>query len=173
MKAEDAAEMMESQKESDTFKQRAAVAIACFAMVLAICGLGGSNAGKEAVNNNVLASNFFSFYRAKNAADRAGTHATRWLNDPTFPDAAKQAMRAKLASYRATIARYESEPSTNEGKKELMTRARDHEKLRDRAQAGPVFRLRRGAAADRDRADLGVDHRQPLVAGVPRRRGRA
>ena len=33
MKAEEAAEMMESQKESDTFKQRAAVAIAFFAMV--------------------------------------------------------------------------------------------------------------------------------------------
>ena len=43
MKAEEAAEMMESQKESDTFKQRAAVAIAFFAMVLVICGLGGSN----------------------------------------------------------------------------------------------------------------------------------
>ncbi len=145
MKAEDAAEMMESQKESDTFKQRAAVAIAFFAMVLAICGLGGSNAGKEAVNNNVLASNYFSFYQAKNARQSALELAADeielgWLNDPALPDAAKQAMRAKLAGYKATIARYESEPSTNEGKKELLARARDHEQLRDRAlKQDPYF----------------------------------
>jgi hypothetical protein len=49
-------------------------------------------------------------------------------------------MRAKLAGYQATIARYESEPSTNEGKKELMARARDHERLRDRAlKQDPYF----------------------------------
>ena len=121
------------------------MAIAFFAMVLAICGLGGSNAGKEAVNNNVLASNYFSFYQAKNVRQSALELAADeielgWLNDPALPDAAKQAMRAKLAGYQATIARYESEPSTNEGKKELMARARDHERLRDRAlKQDPYF----------------------------------
>jgi hypothetical protein len=145
MKAEDAAEMIDSDKEADTFKQRAAVAIAFFAMVLAICGLGGSNAGKEAVNNNVLASNYFSFYQAKNLRQSALELAVDeielgWLNVPEMPDAAKQAMRAKLAGYKMTIARYESEPSTNEGKKELMARARDHEKLRDHAlKQDPYF----------------------------------
>ena len=145
MKAEDAAEMIDSDKESDTFKQRAAMAIALFAMVLAICGLGGSNASKEAVNNNVLAANYFSFYQAKNARQSALELAADeielgWLNDPALPDAAKQAMRAKLAGYKATIARYESEPSTNEGKKELMARAREHEKLRDHAlKQDPYF----------------------------------
>ena len=114
-------------------------------MVLAICGLGGSNAGKEAVNNNVLASNFFSFYQAKNARQIALELAADeielgWLNDPALPDAAKQAMRAKLAAYKTTIARYESEPATNEGKKELMARARDHEKKRDHAlKQDPYF----------------------------------
>ena len=145
MKADEAADMMDKDRESDTFKQRAAVVIAFCAMVLAICGLGGSNAGKEAVNNNVLASNFFSFYQAKNARQIALELAADeielgWLNDPALPDAAKQAMRAKLAAYKATIARYESEPSTNEGKKELMARARDHEKKRDHAlKQDPYF----------------------------------
>jgi hypothetical protein len=59
MQAEEAADLMDREKETDRFRQRAAVAIAVFAMVLAITGLGGSNAGKEAVNNNVLASNYF------------------------------------------------------------------------------------------------------------------
>ena len=39
MKADEAAEMMDTEREFDRFKQRAAVAIAFFAMVLAICGL--------------------------------------------------------------------------------------------------------------------------------------
>ena len=145
MKADEAAELMDKERETDRFKQRAALAIAVFAMVLAICGLGGSNAGKEAVNNNVLASNYFNFYQAKNARQTSIELAATeielgWLNDPALPEAAKQAMRDKLAAYRATIARYESEPSTNEGKKELFVRARDHEQKRDHAlKQDPYF----------------------------------
>src|SRR5688572_327855 len=136
MKADDAADMMDRERERDTFKQRAAVAIAVFAMVLAICGLGGSNAGKEAVNNNVLASNYFSFYQAKNVRQTALILAAdeielARLADPNLPAESKAALQKKLADYRATITRYESEPSTNEGKKELLVRAKEHEKLRD------------------------------------------
>jgi hypothetical protein len=145
MKADEAAELMDKDKESDQFKQRAAVCIAFFAMVLAICGLGGSNAGKEALNNNVLASNFFNFYQAKNMRQTSLTLAADeleygWLNEPAIPEAAKQAMRAKLDQYKKTIARYESEPDTREGKKELLVRAQEHEKLRDHAlKQDPYF----------------------------------
>ena len=145
MKADEAAEMMDKDKEYDRFKQRAAVAIAVFAMVLAICGLGGSNAGKEAVNNNVLASNYFNFYQAKNMRQTATELAADavehgWLSDPAVPAAAKDAMRRKLDDYKKTIARYESEPETREGKKELLVRAREHEKLRDHAlKQDPYF----------------------------------
>ena len=145
MKADEAAELMDKDKESDSFKQRAAVMIAVFAMMLAVCGLGGSNAGKEAVNNNIQASNFFNFYQAKNmrqtalilAADQA---ELVWLTDPALPDAARQAVRAKLDRYKQTIARYDSEPDTREGKKELLERAKEHEKLRDHAlKQDPYF----------------------------------
>jgi hypothetical protein len=114
-------------------------------MVLAICGLGGSNAGKEAINNNILASNYFSFFQAKNMRQTAMILAAdevelAWLNDPAMPDASKAALRAKLDQYKKTIARYESEPDTNEGKKELLQRAREHEALRDRAlRQDPYF----------------------------------
>ena len=145
MKADEAAEMMEKDRERDLFKQRAAVAIAVFAMVLAICGLGGSNAGKEAVNNNVLASNFFNFYQAKNMRQTAFILAAdeielERLTDPAVPEATKQALQKKLDDYKATIARYESEPATNEGKKELLARAKEHEELRDHAlKQDPYF----------------------------------
>lgn len=145
MKADEAAELMDKDKEADRFKQRAAVVIAIFAMALAICGLGGSNAGKEAINNNVLAANYFNFYQAKNMRQTAFALAadqleTAWLNEPAMPEAAKQAMRAKLDQYRKTVARYESEPDTREGKKELLVRAREHELKRDHAlKQDPYF----------------------------------
>ena len=145
MKADEAADLMDRERERDIFKQRAAVAIAVFAMVLAICGLGGSNAGKEAVNNNVLASNYFSFYQAKNVRQTALILAAdeielARLADPNLPGESKAALQKKLADYRATIARYESEPSTNEGKKELLVRAKEHETLRDHAlKQDPYF----------------------------------
>ena len=145
MKADEAAEMMEKDRERDLFKQRAAVAIAVFAMVLAICGLGGSNADKEALNNNVLASNFFNFYQAKNMRQTAYMLAADEieldrLTDPAVPDASKQALQKKLDDYKGTIARYESEPATNEGKKGLLARAKEHEELRDHAlKQDPYF----------------------------------
>jgi hypothetical protein len=145
MKADEAADMMDKDRESDRFKQRAAMTIAIFAMVLAICGLGGSNAGKEAVNNNVLASNYFNFFQAKNMRQTALMLAADeleygWLNDPAMPESTRQAMRSKLEQYRKTVERYESEPETREGKKELMARAREHEKLRDHAlKQDPYF----------------------------------
>lgn len=122
MQADEAAELMDNEKESDRFRQRAAVVIAFFAMVLAITGLGGSNAGKEAVTNNVLASNFFNFFQAKNMRQTALVLAAdqfefAWLNDPAIP-----------------------EPETNEGKKELLLRARDYEAKRDHAlKQDPYF----------------------------------
>jgi hypothetical protein len=145
MKADEAADLMDKEKEDNRFKQRAAVVIAFFAMVLAITGLGGSNAGKETLNNNIMASNYYTFFQAKNARQTSFILAAdqmefAWLNDPALPDAAKTAIRAKVDAYRKTVARYESEPETNEGKKELLVRAKSHEVLRDHAlQQDPYF----------------------------------
>lgn len=145
MKAEDASEMMDQDKTHDKFKQRAAVVIAILAMILAITGLGGSNAGKEAVNNNVLASNYWNFFQAKNMrqtsiALAADQFELAFLSDPALPEEAKAALKKKIEGYRKTVARYESEPETNEGKKELIQRAKQHEALRDHAlKQDPYF----------------------------------
>ncbi|HEV7874021.1 MAG TPA: DUF4337 family protein, partial [Enterovirga sp.] len=65
MKADEAAEFMDKDRETDRFKQRTAIVIAVFAMLLAITGLGGQNAAKEALSSNIQASNIYSFYQAK------------------------------------------------------------------------------------------------------------
>ncbi len=145
MKAEDASDMMDQQATRDRFRQRAAIAIAIFAMLLAITGLGGQNATKEALNSNILASNYFNFFQAKNMRQTAYILAANelesaWIRNPTLPDEARAALRERIEAYRKTIARYESEPETNEGKKELLARAKEHEAKRDLAlKQDPYF----------------------------------
>jgi hypothetical protein len=53
------------------------------------------------------------------------------LKSPQLSAPVRQALEDKLRAHRATVARYESEPETGEGKKELMAKARAHEQARD------------------------------------------
>jgi hypothetical protein len=137
--------MMDKDKEQDRFKKRAAVGIAFFAMLLAITGLGGNNATKEALNQNILASNFYNFFQAKNMRQTAYILAAdelelAWTKDPALPADVKTALAGKVDAYKKTVARYESEPDTQEGKKELLSRARNHEEKRDHAlKQDPYF----------------------------------
>jgi hypothetical protein len=145
MKADEAAELMDRDRETDQFKTRAAVVIAFFAMCLAITGLGGANATKEAFNSNIMAANFFAFFQAKNIRQTSYQLAADelelvHLSNPSLPEEARKALRAKIDAYKKTIARYESEPDTQEGKKELLERARVQEQARDRAlKQDPYF----------------------------------
>ena len=145
MKAEDAAELMETHKHSDAFKQRAAIFIAFLAMLLSITGIGGQNASKEILNNNILASNAFNFYQAKNIRQTSLSLAAdefelAWSATPGLGDEARAALKKKADGYKANVARYESEPATGEGKKELLLRARAHEEVRDHAmKQDPYF----------------------------------
>lgn len=145
MKAEDAADLMDQEVARDRFKKRAAVAISFCAMLLAITGLGGQNATKDALQSNIQASNLFSFYQAKNVRQTAYQLAASeielaWVSIPQLTPEAKAALERKLDDYRKTVARYESEPETGEGKKELMAKAREQEAKRDHAlRQDPYF----------------------------------
>jgi len=144
MEANEAGEMMDAEKSDDKFKTRVAIMIAVLAMILAITGLGGQNAAKEAVNYNVLASNFYAFYQAKNmrqtSYEIAADDLELSLANTGLSEDAKAAIKKKVDEYRKTAARYESEPSTQEGKKELLARAKVFEEKRDVAmQQDPYF----------------------------------
>lgn len=145
MKAEDAAEMIDQERASDRFKQRAAILIAVLAMLLAITGLGGANAAKEATNNNIYAANIYAFFQAKNIRQTefnlaADMFELAFLKDSNLDEQAKAALKAKADTYRKTAARYESEPETREGKKELLVRAKEFEVKRDHAlKQDPYF----------------------------------
>ena len=145
MEATDAAEMMEQHREEDRFKKRAAILIGVLAMLLAITSLGSNNAMKEALNENIVAANAFNFFQAKNIRQTgyilaANEFELAWINDPNLPQEVREQLRGKVADYKKTIARYESEPDTGEGKKELLAKAREHEAKRDKAlKQDPYF----------------------------------
>ena len=128
----------DSHERSDHLRTRSALVVSVLAMVLAITSLGGSNATKEAMHANIMASNTYAFYQAKNIRQTdyklaAEALELELLSGAALPSAARERMSKTFEDYKKNIARYESEPDTGEGKKELLARAREHEKVRDLA----------------------------------------
>ena len=137
----------EERSANERFRRRAAVAVGVLAMLLAITHLGGAAATKETISYNILASDTWAFFQAKNIRQTSNQLAAdqlelRLLHEPGLSTEARASIQQRVDRYRATAARYESEPDpkdpTNplkgEGKKELTVRARNWEKMRDHAQ---------------------------------------
>ncbi|WP_448188527.1 DUF4337 domain-containing protein [Azospirillum sp. sgz301742] len=127
----------ESAEEAPNRKGMA-VYISFLAAVLAITSVGGSNAAKQMVNSNIQASDTFSFYQGKAVRQTEYQLAARTLelsvlSRPDLTPEQRADVEQEVARYRATVARYESEPQTGEGKKELLAKARRFEDERDRA----------------------------------------
>ena len=137
MEARETSELIEHHG-SDKSKNRAALTISFLAMALAIASLGGSNAMKEATHENILAANAYAFFQAKSIRQTAFKIAVtdlelQLVRDQAMPASTKEIFQKKIDDYKKTIDRYESEPDTREGKKELLNRAKEHEKTRDHA----------------------------------------
>lgn len=133
--AHDAHELAEQIKHTDKNQIRAAILVSVLAMALAIVSLGGNNAAKEATQENILAANAYNFYQAKNVRQTAYKLAADQIEADLLSDKltpkARDYLQKKLEDYRKNITRYESEPETKEGKKELLVIAKAHEKHRD------------------------------------------
>lgn len=127
-------------KEADErFRRRVAIAIGVLAMLLAITGLGGDDAASAVVNSNIEASDTYAFYQAKNIRQTNNRLAgdemeIMLLSVPNLSTEARQAIERRRDSYRAQEARLESEPETGEGKRELLAKADELVKQRERAQ---------------------------------------
>lgn len=127
------------------FNRLAATWVATMAALLAVAGLIGDNATDRMVANNILASDTWAFFQAKNVRQTMHQLALAdlqdQLNQETAGSVRSQEMRERIAAYQATIARYDSEPdpdrpgdpTAGEGKREISARARMHEAARDLA----------------------------------------
>ena len=88
---------------------------------------------------NISASNLWAFYQAKNIRQTSFRLAADELeallsSRPDLMPETRQPIEKKVQGYKQTAARYESEPATGEGKKELTAKAKEQERRRDRAE---------------------------------------
>jgi len=125
---------IEGAGEVSTENKEIAMLIAVLALVLAIAELLGSAAQVKSVQSNIEAANLWSFYQAK--AIRATTLETAVeqleADMPAIANPAqKQAREALLTTWKARVARYESDPKTKEGREQIAEKAKEAEKERD------------------------------------------
>jgi hypothetical protein len=120
-----------SEREA-LIKDKAGWVITVLAALLAINTLmGGSNSSKV-LNNTIDANNTWAFYQAKSIKQT--------LAEMAYDDAERAKDKKKMEALKAKIDRYESDPKTNEGKKELMAKARKLEEDRAVAKSrGPWY----------------------------------
>ena len=122
-----------------------AVYIGVLAVLLAVCGVGGGNAMKDATARNIEASNTWAFFQAKNIRRhelrlQIAEFEVMLAGQPELSAAARTLIEERLKKYRADEIRYTSEPDTGEGVEELKVRARGLEVQRDRAMVkDPYF----------------------------------
>ncbi|MBN9529386.1 MAG: DUF4337 domain-containing protein [Alphaproteobacteria bacterium] len=110
-----------------------AVLIAVLAALLAVTEMGGKSAQTTAVVANGDAANTWSFFQAKTIRQtmlRTSGELLEVLGPELTP-----AQAQRLEAWRKTVQRYETEPETGEGRKELAAHAKAAEARRERALA--------------------------------------
>jgi uncharacterized protein DUF4337 len=120
------------------FRKYTGIYLGIVAMLLAITALGGAHATKTIVNSNIQASDIYGYYQAKNIRQTVYELTAAQLDSellalPEMPEAAKTKIQDRIKRYRERVDRYESDPSTGDGKKELLAKAKEFEVRRDHA----------------------------------------
>lgn len=107
--------------------KRVALLIAVLALVLAFSETLGKAAQTTATAANIEASNLWAFFQAKTIRQTTLRTAAEQMEAANPGDAATK----QIAKWRETAERYQSEPETGEGRKELAARAKAAEQKRD------------------------------------------
>lgn len=115
-----------------------ALLISVLALFLAFSETLGKSAQTAAISDNVEASNLWAFFQAKTirmttlrtAAEQIQIEADASENPTT-----KAAMAKAVDTWKKAAARYDDEPETGEGRKQLTARAKEAEHKRDLAMA--------------------------------------
>jgi hypothetical protein len=118
--------------------KKIALLIAIIALFLAFSETLGKSAQTAAISDNVEASNLWAFFQAKTIRMTTLTTAadTRKIDLASVTDPAiKDAMTKQIEAWQKTATRYNDEPETNEGRKQLSARAHAAEEKRDTALA--------------------------------------
>ena len=125
-------------EHAEYFNRRIALLIAVLALFLSFSETLGKSAQTEAIDANVKSADTWAFSQAKDVRRTVLTAATDQmllLTASVSDPAAKAAIDKQVETWRKTAARYESDPQTGEGLKELRVRAKEEEEERDLAMA--------------------------------------
>jgi len=114
-----------SEREAK-IKDKAGLVINVFALLLAVNTYIGSGLSSTVMNNTIKANDIWNFYQAK--------AIKQTIAEGRLEDAQTRGDSAKVERLQAKIDRYESDPATGEGKKELFARAKALEAERDAAK---------------------------------------
>ena len=127
--AEEKKPLSRSEREA-LIKDKAGLVIVFMALFLAANTYLANTFSGTAQTNLLQASNTYGFYQSKSIKQT--------LAEGQLEEAKKGTDRARIEKLEAKIARYESEPATGEGKRELLAKAQALEVARDEARAhGP------------------------------------
>lgn len=133
-----APDVTEDNQPTSKTNKRIALLIGILALLLAFSEILGKNAEQDALSRNIEASNLWAFFQAKTIRGTTLRTAAETMEvelaNATEP-AARERLQKRIDGWKATIARYESEPETNEGRKELIARAKAAEARRDISSA--------------------------------------
>ena len=113
--------------------KRVALLIAALALALALTEVAGDDAKTEAQMKNVESANLWAFFQAKTVRQTAVRGLSEMLPLLAPREGREAEVEPLLGRWRATIERWESEPETGEGRRELMARAKQAEAERDAA----------------------------------------
>ena len=123
---------------SDPSHRKVALLIAILALILSFAETLAKSAQTTALSANVEAANLWAFFQAKTirmTVVRTAAEAAAIDLLPEVPDQVREALQKRVADWEQTAARYDSEPETQEGRKELVARAKRAEAKHDRALA--------------------------------------
>ena len=115
-----------SEREA-LIKDKAGRVIVFMALFLAVNTYLANGFSNTAQTNLLQASNTYGFYQSKSIKQT--------LAEGQLEEAQKGVDKERVAKLEAKIARYESEPATGEGKRELLAKAQAQEAAREAARA--------------------------------------
>ncbi|HWL30782.1 MAG TPA: DUF4337 domain-containing protein [Xanthobacteraceae bacterium] len=134
MSAHESMEHAEHADHASASNKSIALLIAVIALCLALSETFGKAAQTDSISENVAAANLWAFFQAKSIRQTTLKTAAEQLQvqaDLTADPAAKAAFAKRIEGWQGTVARYEDEPSTGEGRKQLVERAKQAEAKRD------------------------------------------
>lgn len=123
------AEMIEEARAN----KRVALLIAALALALALTEVAGDDAKTEAQMKNVESANLWSFFQAKTIRQTTVRSLSEMLPLLAPKEGSTPEVGQLLARWSSTLQRWETEPETGEGRRELMARAKQAEQERDEA----------------------------------------